>query len=130
MIEQDIQLTREQAEHALSVAQARLDESRIAVMVQERICIQTRGTLAKARIAWEQQQGQLTAEQLQERERRNFIAGEQAARAARGKPHGGATAFVRKNMIYGGNAHGALPYQKAIQNGFKMGDPLRVPKER
>jgi hypothetical protein len=116
---QEAQLTRQQAQHAMEVAAVKLGNCRLAVKVNEEKFRATVGTFEKAKIAWEQQVDPLSPEQRQERERRSFLHAEQERRRQRGAPHSGANAFVRRNMIRGGQ-RGAYSMREAARLGFKV----------
>ncbi len=100
---------REQAQRLVEAAHVRLDTGRIAVRVAQEELRETKGKLALAITAWQQQADPLTPAQRQQRETRNFLASEQAKRAARGAPSPQAAAFVQKRMKNSGNHRGAFP---------------------
>ena len=105
----EAKISREQAQHLMEVAHVRLDNARIAVKIAQQDLGNTKGKLATAIIAWQQQADPLTPAERREREMRNHLASEQAKRAARGKPYPQAQAFVQKRMTNSGNHRGAFP---------------------
>ncbi len=102
-------ISREQAQRLVEAAHVRLDTGRVAVRVAQEKLRETKGKLALAITAWQQQADPLSPAERQQRETRNFLASEQAKRAARGKPYPQAQAFVQKRMQNSGNHRGAFP---------------------
>jgi len=107
--EPEVRIGREQARRLVEAAHVRLDNARIAVRAATEALRDTKRKLADAITAWQQQADPLTPAQRQQRETRNFLASEQAKRAARGKPYPQANAFVQKRMQNSGNRRGAFP---------------------
>jgi hypothetical protein len=115
----EAKLTREQAQSAMDAAGVRLDNSRIAVKLAQENCRTTRAVLARSITAWQEGGSPMSNAERQEREKRNHLASEQAARARRGEPSSKAAHFVQRQMRNGPN-RGAFSPQQAARLGFKM----------